>query len=190
MFDVVGWKSSAMLYIALHHDSVDMIIKFLTDLERVSIFLGMELGVNIVTKRFKSLINSIKKGEDLYSPESPLQLTPTEKKNFLRILEGDMYHKDICPYILLKLDEHLAATDEAKYTYNNISIEHILPQNPKNKSTWMEWFPNAKERVKYTNCLGNLVLLSKSKNSEAQNYDFKEKNKNIFSQEEAHLLSR
>ena len=73
---------------------------------------------------------------------------------------------------------------ESKISWKQInkeSIEHIYPQTP--KDTWIDDFNNLKEnkqRNKYTNSLGNLLLLSSKKNSKASNKPFKDK-KEIFS---------
>jgi len=58
------------------------------------------------------------------------------------------------------------------------SIEHIYPQNPKDKC-WTSEFNaySKKERKMLLNSLGNLVLLAQSKNSELQNKCFSFKNK-------------
>jgi len=64
---------------------------------------------------------------------------------------------------------------------NKESIEHIYPQTP--KDTWIDDFSNLKgnkQRNKYTNSLGNLLLLSKKKNSKASNKPFRDK-KEIYS---------
>ena len=60
-------------------------------------------------------------------------------------------------------------------------MEHVLPQNPKANSVWVQWFPTEDIREKYTHHLSNLLLLPRRKNSEAQNYDFDEKKKKYFS---------
>lgn len=57
-----------------------------------------------------------------------------------------------------------------------ITVEHILPQNPPEDSEWIKNFKE-EQRKEWTNKLGNLVLLSKRKNSQAKNYDFSEKKK-------------
>jgi hypothetical protein len=64
---------------------------------------------------------------------------------------------------------------------NKESIEHIYPQTP--KDTWIDDFSNLKgnkQRNKYTNSLGNLLLLSSKKNSMASNKPFKDK-KELYS---------
>jgi hypothetical protein len=64
---------------------------------------------------------------------------------------------------------------EASYTHKIISIEHVLPQTPEEDSDWAMNFPNSEEREAWVHRLGNLVLLSRKKNSSARNYDFQKK---------------
>ncbi|MHC5720946.1 MAG: GmrSD restriction endonuclease domain-containing protein, partial [Nostoc sp.] len=47
-------------------------------------------------------------------------------------------------------------------------------------SVWVQWFPDQKERGNFVHLLGNLLLLSRKKNSEAQNYDFTKKKQTYF----------
>ncbi|WQY09625.1 DUF262 domain-containing protein [Helicobacter pylori] len=57
---------------------------------------------------------------------------------------------------------------------NDFHVEHILPQNPDPSSQWMKDF-SEEERGLYTHSLANLTLLGGTKNSQASNWDFKEK---------------
>jgi hypothetical protein len=61
-----------------------------------------------------------------------------------------------------------------------ISIEHVLPQNPPEKSKWTEWFPTQDLRDHWVHRLGNLLLLNHKKNSSASNYDFDKKKAAYF----------
>ena len=61
-----------------------------------------------------------------------------------------------------------------------ITVEHVLPQNPKEDSEWVKNF-SKEEREYWTNKLANLVLLSKKKNSSLSNLDFKDKKKKYLS---------
>lgn len=60
-----------------------------------------------------------------------------------------------------------------------VSIEHILPQNPNPDSKWLDAF-TSEQREECTNKLGNLMLISRRKNSSLSNYDFDRKKEKYF----------
>ncbi len=112
--------------------------------------------------------------------DTELQLSPYEQGNVLKTLDGDLYLiQKIRRYVLLRLDAALSG-GEAFYNLSNITVEHVLPQNPGANSEWIQWFPTQEERERYVHRLGNLVLLSHAKNSAAQNYEFGLKKKTYF----------
>ena len=98
------------------------------------------------------------------------------------------YDWDGIRYFLYEYELHLkekTKNTEFKVDWDNFnkdeSIEHILPQTPKDKS-WKEVLKglNAKNnKNKLTHALGNLVLLSKNKNSTLQNHPFEIKKNGI-----------
>ncbi len=127
-------------------------------------------------------INSIIKKIDLSSNTTDVlnsnELT-FNSNDFIRILSGDIYSKRFARYVLLKLD-YLYLSETSKLSLPDIiSIEHILPQNPSADSQWIDDFTND-ERAKLTNKLGNLVLISKKKNSSQGNKDYSKKKDNYF----------
>ncbi|MFL5624056.1 MAG: DUF1524 domain-containing protein [Ktedonobacteraceae bacterium] len=74
-----------------------------------------------------------------------MQLTPGERQEVCRILNGDIYHLHyVCRYVLLRLDAYRSDSG-ASYDYQTVSIEHILPQRPSLDSKWQQAFPS-KER--------------------------------------------
>lgn len=78
----------------------------------------------------------------------------------------------------MKIDENLSS-GSAEYDHDVISIEHVLPQNPDVNSSWVRLF-NEEERKELTNSIGNLLLLTRKKNSSARNYDFELKKSKYF----------
>ncbi len=70
----------------------------------------------------------------------------------------------------------------------NLHVEHILPQNPTLSSQWAKDF-SEEERERYTHSLANLTLLGGEKNTEASNFDFKDKKK-IYMGEEISLSKK
>ena len=81
--------------------------------------------------------------------------------------------------LLLRLDR-LLADHGATYEHKVISIEHVLPQTPALNSIWLTWFPDPEERERWTHKLANLALLSRQKNTQAQNFDFERKKCEYF----------
>jgi hypothetical protein len=81
--------------------------------------------------------------------------------------------------LLLRLDSLLASAG-ATYDHSIISIEHVLPQNPAEKSKWLEWFQDEEQQTYWTHRLANLVLLSWRKNTRASNWDFERKKMEYF----------
>lgn len=72
--------------------------------------------------------------------------------------------RQLTKYVLGSINDHYAGTDEQRIDFNNVNVEHILPQKPSKESKL------AKKVIKgYVNKLGNLTLLSKRLNSRAQN---------------------
>ncbi|MCD1258298.1 DUF262 domain-containing protein [Paenibacillus athensensis] len=89
------------------------------------------------------------------------------------------YKKKYCKYVLLRLDMALSENENIMKSYTGIiSVEHILPQNP--SAAWTADFNDDDRRV-WTHRLGNLVLLSRMKNSSANNRSFEHKLKTYLS---------
>jgi len=89
------------------------------------------------------------------------------------------YRGKLAKYVLLRIDMERWDLENFPGYPGTITVEHILPQNPSEDSDWVKLFTK-EERDEWTNKLGNLVLLSRRKNSRAQNYDFKRKKEVYF----------
>jgi hypothetical protein len=86
------------------------------------------------------------------------------------ITRRDIYSAGFGKYVLLRL-EIIACEHDRLHEFNAKSVEHVLPQNPDPTSEWAK-IHDLSQTDEYVNSIGNLVLLSKSKNSAASNYDF------------------
>jgi hypothetical protein len=179
--DNFDWQPPAILYLTRKKSDTKALLKFFKKLERLA--AGMMIfraDINYRLERYGRLIENIENGDDLFDDGSPLQLTPGEQRQIISTLKGDIYNivKIRLP-ILLRLDEELSDAG-ARYDVPVISVEHVLPQTPPKNSEWLEWWPEDEEREENLHILGNLVLLSRRKNSQAQNYDFEKKKENYF----------
>ncbi len=179
--DNFDWVPPAIVYLSANSQNPTKLLKFFTSLERLAAGLMIKRAdINERIERYASLLLAIDSLSDLYTPDSPLQLTQDEQKEIIKVLDGDIYLiARIRQYVLLRLDTALSA-GEAIYNYPIISVEHVLPQNPSPDSIWFKWFPTQVDREKYVHRIGNLVLLSRRKNSQAQNYEFATKKEKYF----------
>lgn len=103
-------------------------------------------------------------------------INESELKTFFN---GNIYGKRQARYILLLLNYLYHSPELPLVIPNIISIEHILPQNPKENSQWLKDF-NDKELNEWKNKLGNLIILSRRKNSAQSNLDFSDKKSKYF----------
>ena len=176
------WLSAAILYLSTNRNTPDLLLKFFTDLERLAMgMMILRYNINERIDRYRQLLTTIQDKSDLFIESSPLQLKDDEKKSIINQLNGDLYLvKKIRLPILLRLDSVLS-DGQAIYNYKTITVEHVLPQNPKDGSQWLSWFATEQEREKYVHKLANLVLLSRQKNSQANNYEFDVKKQKYFS---------
>ena len=175
----------AILFLSKNRHDPKELTHFFTDLERLAVGLMVtRANVNIRIERYGRLLAAIESNADLYTSDSPLQLSDQEQKDFIEALNGWMYGWGHCRYVLLRLDEALG-DGTASYNYPIISIEHVLPQTPASGSEWLKLFPDEEKRQMFANRLGNLVLLARKKNSAAQNYEFRKKVDVYFDREAA-----
>lgn len=179
------WMPPALVYLSKYNAYPADLFPFFTALERLAAcMMIMRQNINDRIRRYGALLNHIEAGLDLYAANSPLLLRSDEKRQVLNNLNEQIYGQDYARYVLLRIDS-LLTTSEARYIYPVISIEHVLPRNPAADSEWLKLFPEDESREWFTNQLGNLVLLSRRKNTQAQNFDFQSKKKTYFDEQAA-----
>ncbi|WP_283643282.1 DUF262 domain-containing protein [Croceibacter atlanticus] len=103
-------------------------------------------------------------------------------KEFLNQLEhSTIYGRRFARYILRKVDFLLDAPlySERRNSYGQMTVEHVLPQTPKEDSQWNKDFTE-EEKEEWTHKLGNLVLISRRKNSGQGRLDFSDKKTKYF----------
>lgn len=179
--DNSDWIPPAILYLSNNYSNPELLLRFFSDLDRLASGLMIQRNnINERIDRYSKLLSAIEAKKDLYAPDSPLQLNLKEQKYIINVLNDDLYLiRKIRLYVLLRLDSALSG-GTALHHFPVITVEHVLPQNPSSDSLWMKSFSSQEERDKYVHRIGNLVLLSRAKNSEAGNYDFQKKKEKYF----------
>jgi hypothetical protein len=166
------WVPVALSYLVSAPRSATEIAGFLLDLERLAAGLMISSQYrNERVARYAKVLKAIEDNpNDVAAIRTSLDLGKAEKDNILAILSGDLYLRGkVCQYVLRRLDEALSG---GAATYSNaLTVEHVLPQNPPPNSVWAKWFTEDNHQL-WVHRIGNLVLLSRRKNSEASNLDF------------------
>lgn len=180
MVDNKDWRPCALWAMVEHADDAPFLTTFLKQLERLAAsFLLRQSYTTPRIGRYLELLNQLKAGAGLDAPA--FDLSDEERELSLAALQGDIYKMQPrrARYVLLRLDELLAKDPGATYDHTIISIEHVLPQNPKDPSQWRLDFTD-EQRAELTHKLGNLLLLNHRKNSQANNYDYMAKKAKYF----------
>ncbi|MFI2781556.1 DUF262 domain-containing protein [Streptomyces sp. ALB3] len=169
------WWPAALWALRSHGDGPVWLGSFFRLLERLAASMFVRrIYTTPRVLRFAELLTELNAGLGLEAPA--FQLTEAERTETLARLDGDVYYElRTRRFILLRLDE-LVAEDDIVATYDapRITVEHVLPQNPGPQSQWRADF-TVDQRKEWTHRLANLVLLSRTKNSQVQNLDFAEK---------------
>lgn len=139
-------------------------------------------AMNAVIKKIERLHKTGASKEDMAKELFSSSVFDFNESEFIRQLSGGViYGRRYARYILRKVDFILDAPlyGDRRNSYNTMSVEHVLPQTPKSDSQWIKDFTND-ERDEWTHRLGNLVLISRRKNTGQGRLDFTDKKKKYF----------
>ncbi|MGF7122576.1 DUF262 domain-containing protein [Rhodococcus sp. BE178] len=174
-----NWQAPALWALKEHGNDPAYLSEFLGKLERLAAsMLLRRVYATPRGSRYGELLKQLEKGDGLCA--AAFDLTPEEMAETKDRLADRLYLvAPVRKYVLLRLDDLLAKQPGVSYQHKMITVEHVLPQNPRDSSVWKRDFTDD-ECLYWTHRLGNLVLLNRAKNSEAQNYDFAKKKANYF----------
>lgn len=177
--DNSDWRPPALWALRHHGNDPVYLAEFLRRLERVAAsMLVRRMYATPRGTRYAELLKQLESGDGFSA--SAFDLDASEVSQTRSQLDGDIYlHSAVRKYVLLRLDELLANQPGVSYQHKMITVEHVLPQNPKPDSDWAKNF-SEQDHVGWLHRLSNLVLLNRAKNSEAQRYDFDEKKRRYF----------
>lgn len=139
-------------------------------------------AMNSIIKEIQSIKKDNVPEEDKVNTLLSSKVFDFNKSEFLRQLsENTIYGRRFARYVLRKIDFLLDAPlySERRNSYGTMSVEHILPQTPKDNSQWKIDFTD-EQREEWTHKLGNLVLISRRKNTGQGRLDFADKKTKYF----------
>jgi len=156
----------------------DRLLDFLKRLDNK--FSADWIGQYTPTDRIEAMIRVIREIDYAHSVAGVFNSScfHIDAESLVRIIDGPVYGRRFSRYMLLKLD-YLYQNHDQRMHFETLSVEHILPQNPKEDSQWAKDFTDA-ERSEWTDKLGNLVLITRRKNSSQGRLDYQEKKGRYF----------
>ncbi|MEL7544667.1 MAG: DUF262 domain-containing protein [Pseudomonadota bacterium] len=181
--DFSDWQSAALLAVVRFAKRSDLLLAFLRRLERLSYaFFLLRTHVNWRIARYAKIVEELHDQADPRAITS-LELSSDEITDVLSFLHGPVYkNARVRKLLLLRIDEALSEAG-AEYDHSMITVEHVLPQSVSDSSPWHDAFPDPVYRSEWVHRLGNLVLLSRRKNSQAGRLAFREKKHNYFARD-------
>ncbi len=128
------------------------------------------------TQRINNMNDVLKIIEASATPSDVLcaRVFDFDRSQLTLLLDGAIYGRRFARYVLLRLEYVLASHAAPLNLPDEISVEHILPQSPRKLSQWDRDFTE-EQQAYWLHRLGNLMLLSRRKNSFLSNLDFLEK---------------
>ena len=156
--------------------------KLLDLIERIDNKFSADWVVQLTpTQRISNMNEVLKSIEAASAPQEVLagKVFDFDRKQLLDVLDGAIYGRRFAKYVLLRLEYLLASHAAPLNLPDEISVEHILPQSPDKASEWVQDFSD-EQREQWLHRLGNLMLLSRRKNTSMGNLDFKAKRDRYF----------
>jgi hypothetical protein len=169
-FEASEWRACIVFF--AHRYGPNLLYQLCLKVEKV--YLAQWVAGVRKDERFKdyqTILSSIEKSK---KPQEVLSSIKFDEEAIKEAVgRPDVYNVGFGKYLLLRLELATTEHDQVR-EFDAKSVEHVLPQNPAEGSDWLKKHdPLALKE--YVNSIGNLVLLSKSKNSSAKNLDFADK---------------
>ena len=169
-----------------HKNESSYILWFFAKLERLTSYLFITAkDVNKRIERYGRILEEMEQNPDhsISDPLSSVELTNEEKKEFVSVLDGEIYKLTAVRrnYVILRLNDFVGdGATGFDFEPSILTIEHVLPQTVDPGSEWAVKWPDISIRAEWLNRIANLLPLTRKKNSEAQNYDFDKKKEVYF----------
>lgn len=185
------WKAPAVHYIATRGEASADALDFFKGLERLGYLLQLVVpNRDHRNKRYRKVIETIDaKGRDnFYGRGGSLAVTKEDGKRVHDRLKGRFATFTQRRAMVLRLN---AALEDGRTVPPgaDATVEHVLPRNPGKNSHWLVVWPDEKARRELCDTIGNLVLLPRSINEQADTLTYQEKKKLYFTSDERALFA-
>ncbi|MEM8634274.1 MAG: DUF262 domain-containing HNH endonuclease family protein [Pseudomonadota bacterium] len=177
------WKAPAIHYLATRGEQSKDALDFFKGLERLGYLLQLVIpNRDQRNRRYRRVIESIDaRGRDnFYGRGGALAVSRDDGRKVHERLRGRFATFTQRRAMILRLN----AAMEGGQTVPpgaDATVEHVLPRNPSKHSHWFKVWPDEKSRRELCDTIGNLVLLPRSINEQADTLTYQDKKKLYFS---------
>jgi hypothetical protein len=169
-FPASEWKACLLLFASRF--GKENFYPFTLALEKV--YLDQWVQAVRKDERYGSYTNILREIEHAESSAEVVAATTVDTAKIKEACRAaNFYGAGHAKYLLIRAEIVTSELDHAHH-FQARSIEHVMPQNPKPGGQWDTTF-SQEEHGELVNTAGNLVLLSKGKNSAAGRREFEEK---------------
>lgn len=173
-----SWRAPAILFLVdnpLIDTDPETPDRFFWALERLAYMLQYSIkDREFRQKRYRKVLDAMERPGALFEPDSPLDLFPNERAEFIERLRGRFPNFKQRRALLIRFSGAVPGGIPLDPS-TDCTVEHILPRTPPKGSDWYEEWSRAKDRDELTECIGNFTLLTHSENQEADRKLFGEK---------------
>ena len=158
--------------------NVNQIVQFIVDYECYTLYVLLNRSSRFSSTPIYAAISSLNEGK--YNKAiKVLNFNANEKEELKELIATNIKDNSVAKLLMAKFfwykDAQLKEDLMAQELYfDKCTLEHIIPQKPKERSNWMTDF-SQEFRKEYTYKLGNMTLLTHKINATAKNFDFKVK---------------
>lgn len=150
-----------MKFFVAHGNEPAYVLWFVQKLERLAAYLlATSKDVNQRFDRYKWVLAEMdsRPTHSLAHPLVNIELTPEERKDFLDVLNGEIYTMQALRrnYLIQRIDSFYS-DGGARYDTKIFTIEHVLPQTVQKDSEWDRVWPDMEKRAFWLNRLANLI---------------------------------
>lgn len=154
-------------------------IEFLTAYQRWLLHIVLAPGVYLSNAPIYQAIRGLHDG-DVKRAAAAFDLSELQRANIIQILNGPILDNFTARLLLILYVLHHQTSREDVVTQHldieRVTLEHIIPQQPAPGTNWLVDF-SPELRKTWTYRLGNMTLLTQSRNSSARNFSFADKRK-------------
>lgn len=169
--DPHSWVPAALQWLRIRGADAPETLTFFRHLERL-IWVMKLAGVDPLVQetRILSLVGEIE-GGGAVATLTKLSIDPTVLTVALTNLRSPSFAAKTHAGLVLRRLSIAMGKDSGPVTRTNVTMEHILPRNPKG-GLWRKHFRNEADVKAYAQRLGNITWLSEAHNQEAANKDW------------------